>query len=84
MITLAIQAPGNLAVVIYQLLSGAHAATWLPFLSSFIQQSILIIEIAFFDCYWNKRKGIQVEEVFEDEHILPSEDESTQHKSLNY
>lgn len=49
-ITLAIQAPGNLAVVIYQLLSGSTVATWLPFLSSFIQQSILIVEIFYFDC----------------------------------
>ena len=55
-VTLAIQAPGNLAVVIYQLLSGSALATWLPFMSSFVQQTILITEIAFFDCFWNKRK----------------------------
>ena len=65
LVTLAIQAPGNLAVVIYQLLAGSSLPTWLPFLSSFVQQTILIIEILVFDCI--KKKENQRDEIVSEE-----------------
>lgn len=55
-VTLLIQAPGTLVVIIFQILAGSSIYTWLPFVSILIQQTILVIEILVFEFLARRRK----------------------------
>jgi uncharacterized protein with PQ loop repeat len=84
-ITLAIQAPGNLAIVLYQLLAHSTIATWLPFLSAFVQQTILIIEICVFHyCKQRCPSPYTAEDISDDDSETKSSDNpETQQKLIN-